>query len=157
MYRALIHRLLRYIPGTIEKHQVLPTHIPIILAVVNWLRFIGNVTFKKYDVIIISGSYGDALLHLVRLEFMYGPDPKPVEQYLNSTLSLKDDALDEILFLFLDLLQDPHFKEQFIVYYIKLYPALIQHMIDTNGEVNVVYKISPQLFSIPTVSTYFNN
>jgi hypothetical protein len=148
--RSLIRRLYRYLPPTVEKVKITPGYLPIITAVINWVRYIGiphNPTVTNN-----SGSYGEAMLHLIRMEFLYGPTPLPVEIYMNSTLSLQNDVLDEVLFLFLDLLQDPSFKEQFIVYYIKIYPALIDHMIDTKGEVNVVYKISPQLFSIPAIT-----
>jgi hypothetical protein len=136
--RTLIARTILYLPTRIPNESQ-PQDSTIIVAIVNWLRFLG--------------SHGDALLHLIRQEFISSPlTVQPVEILLHSCLSLAEEPLDETLFLFLDLLQDPDFKERFIRYYIKIYPALIEHMIKTNGEVNVVYKISPQLFSIPAVT-----
>ena len=109
--RSLIKRLYKYLPHTIEKVKILPGYYPVITGIVNWVRYIGEAIFRT--ILNVSGSFGEAMLHLIRLEFLYGQNPLPVEVYLNSTLSLQTDVLDEVLFLFLDLLQDPTFKVYF--------------------------------------------
>lgn len=114
-------------------------------AITTWLRYLG--------------SNGEALLSVIRRQFVGNSDtpsggsrsPPPLAIVLNLCVVLKGELLDEILFLFLDLLQDPAIKELFIEHYKKIYPTLVQHMMLT-GDTNIAYKISPQLFSIPALT-----
>lgn len=134
--RALLSRLIDFLKRT--KQEQLE---PYISSIVDWIRYLG--------------SYSESLISLVRQEFLTYDSLQqsyPMDLILSSSLNLSSEVLDDVLFLFLDLLQEPTFKQTFIRSYVNLYPILIQHTIKTKGEVNIVYKISPQLFSIPSLT-----
>lgn len=131
------------------------------LSVSQWLRFIT--------------SHSEGLIHFLRRFFVDAesnfenfppysldsskrlPAPSsfhpPLDVIIRACLHLNKKTIEEIIFLYLDLFQDIAFKEVFLPFYIAFYPTLIK---DSKNGMNIIYKISPQLFSISPLAIRFS-
>jgi hypothetical protein len=103
---------------------------------------------------------GASILFLVFLTLPHTPTHSPlltgvvvVDPLMISTLKGNAERREQTIYLFMDLLQDTTFKERYLPHYLSVYPTLLeQQMVDVPKVEVVIYKISPQLFSIPALT-----
>eukprot|EP01116_Phalansterium_solitarium_P020632 TRINITY_DN6139_c0_g1_i1.p1 TRINITY_DN6139_c0_g1~~TRINITY_DN6139_c0_g1_i1.p1 ORF type:complete len:462 (+),score=113.83 TRINITY_DN6139_c0_g1_i1:119-1504(+) len=109
---------------------------PSATAIVSWMRSVGA---------------NEAFMHLTRMSLFAGTNP-PVTKLLQACLAMepyfkRGEDENPLLFLILEAISDPSFKGKLMKIYIEAYPQFVESMLKFS-KVNVVYKLSPQLFSI---------
>lgn len=88
---------------------------------------------------ILSEMYNRLFNFFLSSQIVFSSLPQTISSYLRRLL------------LFLDLLQEPWFKEAFLPIYIDVYPDLRSHVLTDNNHLETIYKLSPQLFSLPSL------
>eukprot|EP01117_Protostelium_nocturnum_P005279 TRINITY_DN1925_c0_g2_i1.p1 TRINITY_DN1925_c0_g2~~TRINITY_DN1925_c0_g2_i1.p1 ORF type:complete len:1678 (-),score=263.05 TRINITY_DN1925_c0_g2_i1:3052-8085(-) len=124
-----------------QENESLTVETSLFITVVNWLRYIG--------------SSNEALLHIIRQTLIKPPKNDSSISFhtlLEACLHIPLDVADQILFLFLDVLRDPSIKPLFIRHYVSLYSKFTFQMTKITGGSALVYKLSPQLFSVPELT-----